>query len=291
MEGGWASLEVWAAAGRHPGDPTQSRGLHLQGGADVRSRAPHSPHPPDSRAMCMPGEHRRHPLYSSTRSHVAQGLTRSPRVTHHPARKGQALAGFSWLHRKCCPWPESGEGSPDMAPGGVPCPLAAQGPTCTTYPRQQHLDAARANVPGKPPDIIPLSLFLGHQTSLTSSSRPGMSPKAGGCPGGEGGLCWEPQEAMACQAGVPVARPQLCLGECVGLGLDRHRVAPRGGGWGRNVLGTQACGVLPGGGGCHMPCVHLCSLVVISGSVTLLAVMTAAAGRTLIRLRHRLLHS
>lgn len=218
------------------------------------------------------------PPYSSTRSHVAQGLTRPPRVTHHPARKGQALAGFSWLHRKCCPWPESGEGSPDTAPGGVQCPLAAQGPTCTTYPRQQHLDAARANVPGKPPDKVPLSLFLGHRTSLIRSSRPGMSPKAGGRPGGEGGLCWEPQEAMVCQAGIPMARPQLCLGECVGLGPDRHRVAPRGGGWGRNALGSQACGVLPGGGGCRTPRVHLCSLVVISGS-QLLAGSDDSCGR------------
>lgn len=64
-----------------------------------------------------------------------------------------------------------------------------------------------------------------------------------------GGLLWEPQEAMEPQAGVPVARPHLCLGEHVGPGAGQDRVTPCRGMWGRRVLGAQGLG---GGGLCAL---------------------------------------
>lgn len=98
-EGRWPLGGQGRQPGQHPGDP--ARGEHCDW-----SEAPkwiwssHSPRTPASRAEHRPGEHPDTPILTPP----AQGLTPPPTVTHHCARKGQALTKFCWFCRKRRRW-------------------------------------------------------------------------------------------------------------------------------------------------------------------------------------------
>lgn len=226
-------VEGGAGRGRHGWRPLASRGtLPRAEGSSSREALGSGPHTllPSPLASPRSVQTRRVPRmapYSSPRSHVAEGLARPPRITHPSLRKGQALAGFSRLHRQPRWWPESGAGSADLAPEG------AAGAAVRPEPHMLH--GPRAAAPGgcpsrhpqkasqhRTPFIIPGPSDLSNQDQLLSAVSKGCQTLRESA----GALLWEPQEAMEPQAGVPVARPHLCLGEHVGLGAGQAQGDP-----------------------------------------------------------------
>lgn len=235
-------------------DPAQSRRLRLQRGTEVGAAAPCSPHPGLPRSVQTRRALGTAP-HSSPRSRVAEGLDRPPRITHSSARKGQASAGFSWLHRQPRQWPESGAGSPDVAPEG------RSGAAAHPEPRVPH--GPRAAAPGGCPSRHPQKAPQ-HNTPFMMTGPSGLSnrdrlPRAVS-KGGQtlresgGASAGSPRRPWSLRQMSPWPGPTFAWMSTWVQGLGRHRVTPCRGVWGRSVLGAQACRVLPlAGVGCVPP--------------------------------------